>query len=109
LEWERFKKKFSQVGKFVVLGRTKRISNVHAKKMHKLLDKKVSEVDKENHFAGYAKGTGKVDHAISITVEENGNSLLMDNGCNVKPYGIVTLASRMDDVKNCYKMNLYYV
>ena len=27
--------------------------------------------------------------------------LPIDNGCNVKPYSIVTLASRMDDVKNC--------
>jgi hypothetical protein len=76
--------------------------------MEKFLDKKVSEVDKEKYFAGYAKGTGKVDHAISITVDENGNSLLIDNGCNVKPYSIVTLASRMDDVKSCYRMNLYF-
>ena len=91
-----------------MLGRTKKNSDVYLKNMKKFLDKKVSEVDKEKYFSGYAKGTGKVAHAISITVEENGNSSLIDNGCNVKPYSIVTLASRMEDLKNCYKMDLYY-
>jgi hypothetical protein len=56
----------------------------------------VSEVVKENYFAGYAMGTRKLDHAISITVEDNGKSQLIDNGCNLKPYSIVTLASRME-------------
>jgi hypothetical protein len=51
------KKTFSQVGKFVVLGITKRSNDVHAKKMKKLLDKKVSEEDKEKYFASYADGT----------------------------------------------------
>jgi hypothetical protein len=92
-----------------VLGRTKKTSNLHCKRMKKLLDKNVSEVDKEKYFASYAKGTGKLDHAISITVEDNGKSQLIDNGCNVKPYSLMALASRMDDVKNCYKMDLYYV
>jgi hypothetical protein len=103
------KKTFSQVGKFVVLGRTKRNNVVHLKRMKMLLDEKVSEEDKETYFASYADGTRKLDHAISITVEDNGKSQLIDNGCKVKPYNLLTLASRMDDVKHCYKMDLYYV
>ena len=99
---------FSKVGKFVVLGRTKKNNNVHLNKMKKLLDRRISDEDKVKYFAGYATGTGKLNHAISITVEESGMSQLIDNGCNVKPYSIVTLASRMEDLKNCYKMDLYY-
>jgi hypothetical protein len=64
---------------------------VHVKRMNKFLDQKVFEVVKEDYSAGYALGAGKQDHSISITVEDNGKSQLIDNLCNVKPYSIVTV------------------
>lgn len=101
-------KTFSKIGKFVVLGKTKMNNDVHNKRMKKLSDKSISEVVKEEYFAGYALGKSKLNHAISVTVEDGGKSQLIDNGCSVKEYNIVNLASRMDDVKNCYKMDLFY-
>ena len=49
-----------------------------------------------------------LDHAISITVEENSKTQLMDNGCQIKSFSIANLASRMEGVRNCYRMELFY-
>ena len=46
-----------------------------------------------------------------ISAEESdgcGRGLIIDNGCNVKPLNILNLASRMEDVKICYKMDLFF-
>ena len=103
------KRTFSQIGTYVVLGKTKMNNDLHGKRMKKLCDKDMSDLSREEYYASYALGKSKLDHAISISVEDDGRSQLIDNGCKTKEYNITNLASRMDDVRNCYKMELYYV
>lgn len=98
---------FLKVGKFIVLGKTKRENTVHKARMRKIKLLSTEEL-KLNAFACYAKGNKRIDHAIGIDVDEMGVGLIIDNGCKVKPLNILNLASRMEDVKSCYKMDLFF-
>jgi hypothetical protein len=99
---------FQAAGKYVVLGKTKRESDMH-KKVMKRMRKEEDEEEKLKIYARYAKGETRADHAIAIDVNEGGQGRIMENGCSVKDFDILNLASRMDDVKTCYKLDLYYV
>ena len=102
-------KTFRKKGTYIVLGRAKRTGQDHEKRMRALSKKSMSEVDRANKFAMFAKGTKTNDHAISIVVDEVGGGFLYDNGCKEKTYCIVSIASRMEDVSVCYKMDLKFV
>ena len=55
-----------------------------------------SEVDRLAKYARYATGVKRINHAISVTVDEVGNGILIDNGCVNKPYSILNMASRIN-------------
>ena len=76
--------RFLKVGKFIVLGKTKRENTVHKARLRKIKLLSTEEL-KLNAFACYAKGNKRIDHAIGIDVDEMGVGLIIDNGCKVKP------------------------
>ena len=102
-------KTFSNPGKFIVLGKAKKNNKDYAKIMKALSKKKLSEVERSKKFALYAKGTKKINHAISVVIYELGGGVLFDNGCGEKEYSIVSIASRMEDISVCYRMDLSIV
>ena len=102
-------KTFSGIGKFVILGRAKKKDDIYLRRMRIMTNRKMSKDAVEKYFSNYAKGNLKVDHAVSVSIEEDGRTQLYDNGCDEKEYSILNLASRMEDVKSCYKIDLFYV
>ena len=96
---------FMNPGCYVILGKTKMNNSQHIALM-KCLNKMTSEVDRLAKYARYATGAKRINHAISVIVDEYKNGILIDNGCVNKTYSILNLASRMEDVSYCYKMHL---
>ena len=92
---------FKNAGRYVVLGKTKR-NNKEYTDLMKCLSKMDSEVDRLDKYARYAKGVKRIDHAVSVFVDEFCDGILIDNGCDNRPYSILSMASRMADVSYCY-------
>ena len=110
LKGEDCAKTFNKPGKFIVLGKAKRNIDDYVKKlMRALVKKNMSEVDRLKKYAIYAKGTKRTNHAISVVMDEFGGGVLFDNGCEEKTNIILSIASRMEDISVCYKMDLSIV
>lgn len=103
-------KTFSRPGKFVVLGAAKKNDDRHGKLMRAMSKRSVSEVERAKKYGIYAKGIKTINHAISIVIDDEfGRGMMFDNGCEEKTYSILNIASRMEDVSVCYKMDLNIV
>ena len=103
-------KTFSRIGKFVVLGAAKKNDDRHGKLMKAMSKKSMSEIERAGKYGIYAKGTKTINHAISIVIDDEfGRGMMFDNGCEDKKYSILSIASRMEDVSVCYKMDLNIV
>lgn len=98
---------FKKNGKYVVVGKTKRANAAHEAHVKKISLAREEE-DKLKVFASYAKGEKRADHAIGINVNDDGVGVMVDNGCTPKELNILNLAKRMEDVKACYILDLFY-
>lgn len=98
---------FKNAGKYIIIGKTKREDDSHKARVKRV---RVAESESERleTFASYAKGEKRADHAIAIDVNKDGQGVIFDNGCSLKECNILNLASRMEDVKTCYMLDLYY-
>ena len=74
-------------GCYVILGKTK-MNNREYIALMKCLNKMTSEVDRLAKYARYATVVKRINHAISVIVDEDKNDILIDNGCVNKTYSI---------------------
>ena len=83
-------KTFSRPGKFVVLGAAKKNDDRHGKLMKAMSKRSMSEIERAGKYGIYAKGTKKINHAISIVIDDEfGRGMMFDNGCEEKAYCII--------------------
>lgn len=99
---------FRIAGCYIVLGKAKRNNRLHIALM-KSLFRLGTEEERLERYALHARGLKRIGHAVCVAVEEDGDGILIDNGSEIKPYCILSMASRMEDVSVCYKMDLRIV
>ena len=100
---------FRNAGCYIVLGKAKMNNRLYIAIM-KSLSRLKTEEERLERYALHARGVKRIGHAVSVFVDEAGHGILIDNGSSgIKPYCILSMASRMEDVSVCYKMDLRIV
>jgi hypothetical protein len=99
-----------KVGKFVILGRAKKITQKQ-KKLVRAVKSCEKEEEKLECWRRDAKGDRVPTHAIGIKVEEGKPTMLIDNGMRAgqKEFTVMELLKRVDDMRVCYELDVYEV
>lgn len=99
-------KQLSRKGKYVMLGATRKTCEAH-----KSLFKTVARADDDEKMAVWGNQKQiRMDHAIGVTVESDGQGTIYDNGCKPTGQKVLSpqsLAERMHCIHECFFLDLF--